>query len=89
MVWLKARLAVFVDGCYWHGCPEHYSAPKGRTAVFWKRKLETNTTRDQKVTQLLQEQGWTVLRIWEHSVMADADGQAQNIKHLLNERTTR
>jgi DNA mismatch endonuclease (patch repair protein) len=64
-VFPKQRLAVFMDGCFWHGCPEHYSAPVAH-AEYWRRKLETNRQRDSETDRLLAGAGWTVLRIWEH-----------------------
>jgi DNA mismatch endonuclease, patch repair protein len=65
LVFPKQRLAVFMDGCFWHGCPEHYSAPVAH-AEYWRRKLETNRQRDSETDRLLAGAGWTVLRIWEH-----------------------
>jgi DNA mismatch endonuclease (patch repair protein) len=58
------KVAVFVDGCFWHGCPRHRRLPKSRVS-FWKNKLTKNVTRDRKVSKLLRSMGWTVLRIWE------------------------
>jgi DNA mismatch endonuclease (patch repair protein) len=61
------RVAVFVDGCFWHGCPEHYVRPRSRTA-FWAAKLAENVCRDRAQTSVLESAGWTVLRYWEHDV---------------------
>jgi DNA mismatch endonuclease (patch repair protein) len=63
----KLKLAVFVDGCFWHGCPKHATQPKGNGA-FWLAKLEANKARDRKVNGLLRLKGWRVLRIWEHDL---------------------
>ena len=63
----KHKLAVFVDGCFWHSCPKHETQPKGNRA-FWLAKLEANKARDRKVNQLLRAKGWRVLRIWEHDL---------------------
>ena len=63
----KLKLAVFVDGCFWHGCPNHGTQPKGN-AAFWRRKISRNQSRDRLVTQSLRLQGWCVLRIWEHEL---------------------
>jgi DNA mismatch endonuclease, patch repair protein len=60
----KARLAVFVDGCFWHGCPRHATRPKNN-ASFWRRKLAANKKRDQLVNRALRQAGWRVVRIWE------------------------
>ncbi|MFI5648363.1 very short patch repair endonuclease [Kitasatospora sp. NPDC051705] len=65
VVFTKAKVAVFVDGCYWHFCPEHRSVP-ATNRDFWVEKLEKNRARDAETVRLLQEQGWTVLRFWEH-----------------------
>lgn len=66
-VFPKERVAVFVDGCFWHGCPEHGAMPSTNRA-FWKRKLEANKSRDRKVSRALSSSGWSVLRIWEHEL---------------------
>jgi DNA mismatch endonuclease (patch repair protein) len=66
-VFIKARLAVFVDGCFWHGCPKHARQPKSNRA-FWRRKLSANKTRDALVTRTLRRAGWRVLRVWEHEL---------------------
>jgi DNA mismatch endonuclease (patch repair protein) len=63
----KQKIAVFVDGCFWHGCPEHSSLPVNNRA-FWKRKFSTNKLRDILVKRTLRSQGWRVLRIWEHDL---------------------
>jgi len=60
----KYRIAVFVDGCFWHGCPACYSKPK-TNAAFWKSKIASNQERDRKVCLLLRKSGWKVLRLWE------------------------
>ena len=59
------RLAVFIDGCYWHSCPEHGSYPH-TNADWWRAKLVATRARDERNTKLLTQAGWTVLRIWEH-----------------------
>lgn len=63
----KRRLAVFVDGCFWHGCPKHATFPATRPA-FWLRKFATNKARDRRVNRELRNLGWRVLRIWEHEL---------------------
>lgn len=60
-----ARVAVFLDGCFWHGCPEHRSWPKANEQ-WWRTKLERNRTRDAETTGHLEAHGWRVLRFWEH-----------------------
>jgi len=66
-VFRAEKVAVFVDGCFWHGCPKHARIPKTRV-VFWSTKLEGNAARDSKVSRELRARGWTVLRVWECSL---------------------
>ena len=61
------KLAVFVDGCFWHGCPLHGTQPR-QNAAFWRKKISTNRTRDRLVTRTLRARGWRVLRLWEHAL---------------------
>jgi DNA mismatch endonuclease, patch repair protein len=70
LVFKKARLAIFVDGCFWHGCPDHYTPPRSR-ARFWAKKLKENVERDIRQTFELERAGWRVLRIWEHQLEKD------------------
>lgn len=65
VVFPRQRVAVFVDGCYWHGCPEHCRMP-ARNANYWNAKIARNRARDERVTRELQAAGWHVLRVWEH-----------------------
>ena len=66
-VFRRHRLAVFVDGCFWHGCRWHCRMPKSRGG-FWKPKIARNKTRDRQVGRILRKLGWRILRIWEHSL---------------------
>lgn len=66
-VFSKLKLAVFVDGCFWHGCPKHTTMPRNN-AAFWRKKFTANTKRDRLVTRTLRKNGWRVLRIWEHEL---------------------
>ena len=75
-VFPKLRLAVFVDGCFWHGCPRHGTKPK-TNAAFWRRKIARNRARDAEVNRALRQLGWRVLRIWEHEL------GRKNEPHLL------
>ncbi len=63
----KRRLAIFVDGCFWHACPIHATKPKNN-AAFWREKLAGNRRRDARVTRTLRRAGWRVLRVWEHEL---------------------
>jgi DNA mismatch endonuclease (patch repair protein) len=70
LVFARARVAVFVDGCFWHGCPEHYTAPK-HNALFWRTKIEQNRHRDLRGTTALKRDGWRVLRFWSCEIGVD------------------
>lgn len=70
VVFTWARVAVFIDGCYWHGCPEHYR-PARTNEGFWSAKIEGNRERDRRFDAMLRDAGWTVLRFWEHEDAAD------------------
>lgn len=65
----KSKLAIFVDGCFWHGCPKHATQPSTNRA-FWKRKLARNKSRDRIVNRILRQRGWSVLRIWQHELVS-------------------
>lgn len=66
-VFAKRKLALFVDGCFWHGCPKHCRMPKGNR-LYWNEKIASNKARDQHVTRTLRRMGWRVMRIWEHEL---------------------
>jgi len=70
LVFGPAKVAVFVDGCYWHGCPQHYVPPKTNQG-YWSDKVARNVARDRDTDQRLKEAGWTVLRFWEHEPSED------------------
>ena len=70
VVFTRAKIAVFVDGCYWHGCPEHFVAPKTNVG-YWGPKIAKNQRRDAEFDRLLKDTGWTVVREWEHVEPAD------------------
>ena len=82
-VFPKQRVAVFVDGCFWHGCRWHGTRPQGN-AAFWARKLAGNKARDRKVGQVLRRHGWQVLRIWEHE-LRDARRVAQHLRFMISD----
>ena len=65
LVFPRHKLAVFVDGCFWHGCPWHYKTPKTRSE-WWDAKIDRNKTRDARKTRKLRRLGWKVVRVWEH-----------------------
>jgi DNA mismatch endonuclease, patch repair protein len=66
-VFRRVRLALFVDGCFWHGCPVHGTKPR-TNAAFWRKKIARNRERDGEVTRTLRKAGWRVLRVWEHEL---------------------
>jgi DNA mismatch endonuclease (patch repair protein) len=70
-VFYRHRLALFVDGCFWHGCPKHGRNP-GTNAGYWQPKLARNKARDKAVTAAFRNAGWTVIRLWEHSLQKPA-----------------
>lgn len=81
----RAKLAVFVDGCFWHGCPEHYVAPKNNRE-WWERKLADNRSRDVRKDEALIALGWGVLHIWEHE---DVEAAADTVQGSWQARTGR
>jgi len=80
----RLHVAVFVDGCYWHGCPEHGTAPVSN-ADWWAAKLEGNRRRDRETDQCLRDSGWLSVRIWEHE---DPTAAVERLEELLRARRT-
>lgn len=76
------RLAVFVDGCFWHGCPIHYTSPKANS-TFWQEKKARNCARDARVDGELISLGWSVLRVWEHEVYEGVSSVVKRISKML------
>jgi len=81
-VFASKKVAVFVDGCFWHGCPRCYLAPKHNSG-YWADKVTRNRARDLRVSRELRASGWSVLRIWEHSLSKPAS-VAKRIRGMLN-----
>jgi DNA mismatch endonuclease, patch repair protein len=79
-VFPKLRIALFVDGCFWHACPLHSTQPK-INAAFWEAKLSANKVRDQLVTNTLTQKKWCVLRIWEHELLKN--NQSRLLRRLM------
>lgn len=71
VVFPRAKVAVFVDGCFWHGCPEHGVQPRTNSR-YWRAKLQTNSERDRRVDRSLAATGWLSVRVWEHESSAEA-----------------
>jgi DNA mismatch endonuclease (patch repair protein) len=74
IVFPRARVAVFVDGCFWHRCPQHGTSPRSNSG-YWRPKLDRNVERDREVDRRLTDAGWTVVRVWEHEDPEDAARQ--------------
>ncbi|WP_239310586.1 very short patch repair endonuclease [Frankia sp. Cj3] len=82
------QLAVFVDGCFWHGCPQHgMKRFKGPNAQLWREKFEANLERDRRNNASLAEAGWRVVRVWECDVHSDATGAARLVRDRAYEDT--
>lgn len=86
IVFTRQRLAVFIDGCFWHRCPLHFQAP-ATNARFWEVKIEGNVRRDREVVERLATAGWSVLRIWEHEAKTDPAEVVWAILERLREQT--
>jgi DNA mismatch endonuclease (patch repair protein) len=71
VVFPREKVAVFVDGCWWHGCPEHWAPPRANRK-WWTQKVELNAARDRRNDAALEEAGWLVVRVWEHEDVAEA-----------------
>ncbi|MBK5994178.1 very short patch repair endonuclease [Streptomyces microflavus] len=82
LVFRPAKVAVFIDGCYWHGCPEHYVSPRTNPG-YWSDKVARNMARDRDTDRRLQEAGWLVMRFWEHQ---DSDTCALTIVKTVRDR---
>ncbi|GAB5519473.1 MAG: hypothetical protein RhofKO_17240 [Rhodothermales bacterium] len=87
IVFKGLKVAVFVDGCFWHGCPQHATWPK-KNATFWREKIEANQARDADTNQRLEALGWTVIRIWAHELKTEegAAETAARIADIVRER---
>lgn len=88
IVFTARKLAIFVDGCFWHGCPIHYVRPRTRDE-FWAEKLRANTARDRRQTEALIESGWKVMRFWEHEVRLDLSQVMEEINAAYHDKSTK
>lgn len=82
LVFPGPRVAVFVDGCFWHGCPKHATQPKANRQ-WWADKLAANVARDRSTDELLGDAGWIVIRIWEHE---SPESAARRIEQMIRKR---
>ena len=78
----KERVAIFVDGCFWHGCPQCFRMPK-TNETYWRRKISRNIERDRQVSEELAALGWQVVRIWEHEIQQEPLRVIQHIRKDL------
>ena len=88
IVFPGSHIVVFVDGCFWHGCPEHFQQPE-TNAEFWKDKIQKNKFRDKKVMKQLKKEGWMVLRFWEHDIKNNLDACTTEVIRALKEKRVR
>jgi len=86
IVFTKKKIAVFIDGCFWHKCPVCFQEPETRKE-FWMKKIQSNVNRDEKVNEQLQSEGWTIIRIWEHEVRKKPEDAVKRISDALTEKT--
>jgi len=84
VVFPKARVAIFIDGCFWHGCPEHYVRPRTRSE-FWSTKLLGNVERDRRQTLQLEAEGWRVGRFWEHQIFESLPEVVETVRAALGQ----
>jgi len=84
LVFEAEHVAVFVDGCFWHGCPLHYARPRTREE-FWSAKLVENVERDSRQSRALREAGWTVIRLWEHQIIENLDETVESVTRVVFE----
>jgi DNA mismatch endonuclease, patch repair protein len=83
LVFPRAKVAVFLDGCFWHGCPEHHTVAVAN-ANFWADKVDGNRTRDRDTDSRLADAGWVSVRVWEHEDPAEA---ARRVEQVVRART--
>lgn len=81
MVMISRKTCVFVDGCFWHKCPECYERPKSNKD-YWERKIERNIQRDKEQNEFLKSKGWNVIRVWEHEILENLD---QTVGRIMDE----
>jgi len=86
LLFRRSKVAVFIDGCFWHGCPAHHSPPK-TNAGYWTQKIEGNRARDASTTQLLRAEGWTVLRFWSHEEPKSVADRIANVIRKTDKAT--
>ena len=86
IVFPKARVAVYIDGCFWHGCPDHGTSPKAN-AAWWREKIAANQARDRDTDDKLRAAGWTPMRVWEHEPPIEAANRVAAVVQAAREQT--
>jgi DNA mismatch endonuclease (patch repair protein) len=84
VVFRKAKVAVFIDSCFWHGCPKHLRRPSSNTA-YWQPKIDRNINRDRRIRAALRRLGWSVIRVWEHDMKKPASA-VKRVSRALEKR---
>ena len=84
IIFKRLKIAVFIDSCFWHGCPKHFRMPNSNH-YYWLNKIGRNIDRDKQISSLLRRQGWSVLRIWEHD-LKKPDNIIAKVKRKIAER---
>ncbi len=79
----KKKIAIFIDGCFWHGCPQHFRLPKSNVS-FWETKIKSNLKRDRKVNKALKSNGWKVVRVREHEIRKNKSIYLRRLKRLID-----
>ncbi len=85
IVFRQAKVAVFIHGCFWHGCTRHFKSPKTNKS-FWETKIQRNIQRDKETKEILRKRGWRVIEIWEHQ---SSESGAKTIVRVVDERSSR
>lgn len=86
VVFRGPKVAVYVDGCFWHGCPEHGSTPKSNRD-FWREKIQRNKERDRDTVERLEEEGWVAVRVWEHEDPVEAADRVEDVVRSRRQNT--
>jgi DNA mismatch endonuclease (patch repair protein) len=87
VVFSSAKIAVFIDGCFWHGCPNHCRMPSSNVN-YWNAKIGKNKIRDKKITKALRMKGWQVIRIWEHEIKSGQHRRKLNLIKKIAQQIT-
>lgn len=88
LVFPRAKLCIFIDGCFWHGCQRHFRLPASNSA-WWAEKIEANRVRDQRNNSALRAAGWQVIRVWEHDVSMKSLARLAKLAHRRIDASTR